>query len=325
MYLEEPLLQHGLSITYEVENLQCHEQTDFQHVIIGESKAYGRMLFLDGVVQSTQADEAIYHETLIHPLMVTHGHARRVLVGGAGEGACLRELLRHPSVEQIVAVDLDAQVIELCKQHLPSWHQGAFEDPRVELRIEDVQETLRRSKAAGERWDVIVLDITEPVEDGPAVDLFTVRFFDEVAAALADDGMIVLQSGEFDLADLDSVRTVCTTLRQSFAWVNVVHVMVPSFHCMWCFTLAAKRPMDIAPADLRARVGALIEANLGSKYGPLRYYDEPRHLALTTPPPMFAEVLERPGRVITGKDDARLITYSRERVDRARIEGYADE
>ncbi|MCA9701689.1 MAG: methyltransferase domain-containing protein, partial [Myxococcales bacterium] len=190
--VEEPQ-SSGVTIYFEIDEVLYERQSAHQHVMVADTPAYGRALFLDRLIQSTSSDEVLYHEPLIHPALLIHGAARRVLVAGAGEGASLRELLRHSEVERIIAVDLDPTVVEASRAHLQDWHQGAFDDPRVDLRFEDIQHTLAES--ADGSFDVIVLDITDPVEDGPSVDLFTVRFYREVARVLADDGIVVLQAG----------------------------------------------------------------------------------------------------------------------------------
>nr|WP_255216692.1 methyltransferase domain-containing protein [Pseudenhygromyxa sp. WMMC2535] len=262
------------------------------------------------MIQSAESDEFIYHEALIHPAMTIHGDVRRVLVAGAGEGASLRELLRHRGVESIVAVDLDPEVVELCRTHLPSWHRGSFDDPRVELRFEDIQATL--AKAADGSWDLIVLDITEPIDEGPAAALFCREFFAEVARVLADDGVVVLQGGELDLADLDIARDVRATLAAVFPWVEVAHTFVPSFHCLWGFFLAGKHAFALTPEDLEARVAELcgLAGNTGS--GGLRMYDALRHRAVVEAPIYLREALaQSPGEVLSAGQSARLVPYER--------------
>lgn len=289
----------GLSLLFTLGEVLVERQTAYQHLIIAETPAYGRALFLDRLIQSAAADEALYHEPLIHPAMVLHGGVRRVLVAGAGEGASMRELLRHRSVEQIVAVDLDREVIDACREHLPSWHAGSFDDPRVELRFEDIQHTLAETPDGS--YDLVVLDITDPVVDGPSVELFTVRFYREVARVLADDGIVVLQSGELDPSDPSVVRTVRSTLGAVFPWVRVMHGFVPSFHALWAITLASKRDLELAPAELEARIEAID--------GELQMYDADTHRGLFHLPRFLAERLAEPGTVISGDDGERLISY----------------
>jgi spermidine synthase len=252
-------------------------------------------------VQSTEADEAIYHELFVHPALTIHGAPRRVLVSGAGEGATLREVLRHPSIEEILTVDLDPAVVEACREHLPTWSDGAFEDPRVTLRYEDVQHTLAN---ATETFDAVLLDITDPVQDGPSVDLFTTRFFRSVRDALADDGIVVLQAGELDPLGLEPSRAVRSTLLEVFDWVVFGHLHVPSFGGIWSVALAGKQPLEANPPDLEQRYARL------PKHA-LRVYTPTAHRAMLELPPFLAQGLQQPGRVVTGEDADRIITFEK--------------
>jgi spermidine synthase len=297
--IHEPLGQ-GVSVIYDLDEILIDVETEHQRLTIAETPAYGRALFLDGLIQSAEADECLWHEPLIHPAVLIHGDPKRVLVGGAGEGASMRELLRHPGIEAIVAVDLDPGVVEACREHLPSWHQGSFDDARVELRFEDVQDTLRA--AADKSYDLIVLDITDPVDEGPSVDLFTTKFFAEVSRVLADDGLMVLQAGELDPHDMRVARTVRSTLAAVFPWGCLLHSYVPSFHALWSVRLAGKRRFELEPADLEARI---------AKLDGLRMYDLQTHRSLVHLPRFLAERLAIPGRVI-GEDDERLLAFQGE-------------
>lgn len=294
--IQEPEIE-GVSILYSVERLVAHARTAHQEVIIADTGAYGRMLFLDGLVQSAEADEAFYHEALIHPALVLHGGPRRVLVGGTGEGAALREILRHRTVERVLSVDLDAEVVALCREHLPQWHAGSLDDPRVELRTEDIEETLRA--AAPGSFDAIVLDVTDPTDEGPSAALFSTRFFARVLRALADDGVAVLQAGELDLLDLSMARTIQSTLRAVFPEVRFAHNFVPSFHCLWGYALLSRRPLVVDPPDLGARIARL---------GPMQWYTEASHRAALELPPLLRRRLDAPGAVITG--EGPLLSYT---------------
>ena len=297
LILQEPEID-GVSMLIGIDEVIAQRRTKAgQELLIAETSAYGRTLFLDGLVQSAEADEALYHEPLVHPALVLHGAPKRVLVGGTGEGASLREILRHRSVERIVSVDLDPEVVALCKEHLPGWSEGSLDDPRVELRVEDIQVTLAAAKPG--EYDAIFLDITDPVEDGPSAALFSTKFFAQVARALAEDGVAVLQSGELDPIDLRMSRAVRSTLQAVFPFVEFVHTYVPSFHCLWGFAIVAKRAISREPADLTARIAAL---------GPLRVYTPTSHRAMLELPPYLQRRLEEAGPVITGEGD--LLSYT---------------
>ena len=296
--ISEPLGQ-GVTVNFEIERVIVEGETTFQEYIVADTRAYGRVLFLHHLIQSAEIDECLYHEPLIHPGAIVHGALKRVLVAGAGEGATMRELLKYPSIEKIVCVDLDGEIIDVVREHLRPWHEGSFDDPRVEVRIEDAQKTIRESKDG--EWDMIVLDISDPVEEGPSVDLFTVRFYREVARALADDGIITMQCGELDPADMRICQTVRTTLLEVFPWVEFMQTYVPSFHSLWGLAMVAKQPKELVPADLEQRVAGI--------EGPLKVYDANTHRALLNLPKFMREQLERPGKVMTGEGSERLITY----------------
>lgn len=297
--VDEPL-GAGLQIVFPLEEVFVERQTPYQHVMVAETFAYGRALFLDRLIQSAEADEVLYHEPLIHPGLVVHGHARRVLVAGAGEGASLRELVRHRDIEKVLAIDLDPEVVGISREYLPSWHQGAFDDPRVELRFEDIQTTLAASPPAA--WDVVVLDITDPVEEGPSIDLFTTKFFRSVERVLADDGIVIMQAGEIDPSDTRIISTTLSTLRAVFPWVRLLNTFVPSFHCLWGIALAGKRAFELEPADLAERIARLPTEQL-------QVYDEHRHRAMLRLPKFLQARVDEPGVVITGDGNDRLISY----------------
>ena len=166
--------------------------TKYQQVEIFDTETFGRVLRLDGKTQSSQSDEYVYHEALVHPVMLHHPAPRRVFIGGGGEGATLREVLRHRSVESVVMVDLDEEVVNLCKEHLPTWHQGAFDDPRVELRHEDALAYLENAE---QPFDVMILDLVDPMEAGPAYRLYTQEFYHMAMDRLTEHGALVVQSG----------------------------------------------------------------------------------------------------------------------------------
>ncbi|MEK7713807.1 MAG: hypothetical protein AAB302_03605 [Deltaproteobacteria bacterium] len=158
---------HGIKKTlYSVE-------TEFQSMEILETGSYGKCLILDGKMQSSEVDEFIYHEALVHPAMLTHPKPESVFIVGGGEGATLREVLRHKTVKRAVMVDIDKEVVDKCRELLPEYSQGAFDDPRAELQYMDARKYLEDTN---EKFDVIIIDISEPVEEGHAYQLYTQDF-----------------------------------------------------------------------------------------------------------------------------------------------------
>lgn len=174
----------------EVTRVLYDAKSEQQHVRVVETVRYGRALLLDGVVQTTEADEHIYHEMLTHTPILAHGSAKRVLIIGGGDGGMLREALRHPNVEGVTMVEIDASVVEFSKKHLPSLSQGAFEDPRLDLVIDDGAAYVARAR---KKFDVIIADRPDPI--GPGAALFAKSFYADCRARLRRGGVLVTQNG----------------------------------------------------------------------------------------------------------------------------------
>ncbi len=165
-------------------------ETDHQRLRVFENARMGRVLTLDGVVQTTTGDEFIYHEMLAHVPIFAHGAAKRVLIIGGGDGGMAREVLRHTSVEHVTMVEIDAGVVDFSKQYLPTLSAGAFDDPRLDLVIADGAAFVRETDR---RFDVMIVDSTDPI--GPGEVLFTDTFYDHARGLLNEDGIIVTQNG----------------------------------------------------------------------------------------------------------------------------------
>ncbi len=284
---------HGIkSIVYAA-------QTKYQQVEIMDTWSYGRCLVLDGKIQSSAMDEFIYHEALVHPVMLAHPNPRKVFVVGGGEGATLREILRHRSVEKVLMVDIDQEVVESCKTYLPEWHQGAFDDPRVELKFLDARKYLEETN---EKYDVIVIDISEPVEEGPAYLLYTKEFYKIVREKLTADGMISLQAGTTACTALLNFSAVFRTLRASFPVVLGYEASIPCFGLPWGFALASKTvdPERFTLREVDERIAARIK-------GDLKFYDGTLHQGLFVLPKFIRNELAREERII--EDNAPLFTY----------------
>ena len=170
----------------------AHGKTAFQEMYIVRTGAYGKALVLDGKWQSCTGDEFLYHEPLVHPVMLLAGSPKRVLILGGGEGATAREVLRWKTVEHTTMIDIDGEVVEACKKHLPEMHQGCFDDPRLEVVIGDALDFLDNTSAT---WDVIISDLSDPIEEGPSFKLFTKEYFEKTKAVLSQGGAFVVQAG----------------------------------------------------------------------------------------------------------------------------------
>lgn len=289
--------QAGLSLQYEIGRVHAHLRTEFQEVLIAETRAFGKALFMDGVIMSSAHDEGAYHAALVHPALFTHPAPKRVLVGGGGEGATLREILRHPEVERVTMVDIDEEAVRACREYLPEWHRGAFEDPRVELVFDDVRAVLERMPPG--ELDVVILDLGDPVVSEPSRHAATEQFYGLVVRALGPGGIAGVQAGEVDGATTDNYRAFLRTLGRCFRHVRPYRRSIPSFCCSWGFALAAEAPLPEAPPELEAR----FERAGGTAF---EDYDPEGHRAMMWLSPRERRRLEAPGRIFRDEEPVAL-------------------
>jgi spermidine synthase len=269
-------------------------RTAYQEVEVVDSLQHGRCLLLDGKTQSAEADEFIYHEGLVHPAMVTHPNPVSVFIAGGGEGATLREALAHNTVERAVMVDLDSEVVEVCVRYLPNHHRGAFDDPRTELHHRDAREYLETTQ---DTYDVIIIDLPDPQEAGPASLLYTQNFYRLLSQRLNPQGLMAVQSEPCMVGNLEAFSAINNTLRSVFPHVYPYHIMVPSFASDWGFNLASLGPNPLA-LNVQEVDRRLADRGCAS----LRFYDGVTHNGLFALPKHVRTTLENEQRIITEDD-----------------------
>ena len=199
------------------------QKTDFQELAIHETPAFGRILTLDGVCQTTEKDEFFYHEMMTHPPILAHGQVRKVLIIGGGDGGILEEALKHQTVEKITLVEIDPAVIELTKTYIPSIPGRAFEDPRTDLVIGDGVKFVEQCQ---EKYDLVIVDSTDPI--GPAEVLFHADFYGMCKRCLTERGIMVTQNG-VPFLQPDEFTTTYKRLRGLFADAGFYFVPVPTY------------------------------------------------------------------------------------------------
>lgn len=173
------------------------------------------------------ADEYVYHESLVHPVMLSHPEPKTVFVGGGGEFATTREILRHKSVEKCIMVDIDKVVCDICREQMPEWHGGCVDDPRLEVYYEDAKAWIERYDG---KFDIIIMDIADPIEAGPGIALYTQEFYQFAITKLNPGGMLVTQSGPGATFNADECGSVIhKTLRSAFDFCAVYSSDIPSF------------------------------------------------------------------------------------------------
>ena len=264
---------HGL--TCKVSKTWHTEQTEYQKLAVLETETFGTMLVLDGMVMTTDRDEFVYHEMLVHVPLFTHPNPRRVLVVGGGDGGTVREVLKHETVEEVVLAEIDGKVIEAAKRFLPEL-ANSFNDPRVQVKVGDGFKHIHDHKGA---YDVILVDSTEPV--GPAAKLFERGFYQGIYEALKEDGLFVAQSDN-PWFHGELIRQVFSNVGEIFPITRLYICNVPTYPSgMWTFTLGSKQydPLEAAlPAQLSF---------------PTKYYTPEVHRAAFALPRFVKELTER--------------------------------
>ncbi|MEW5922101.1 MAG: polyamine aminopropyltransferase [Bacillota bacterium] len=269
-------------------------KTAYQDVEIIETDFFGRCLVLDGKIQSSEYDEFIYHESLVHPAMIIHPDPREIIVLGGGEGGALREILKYSSVEELLMVDIDRDVVSLCEKYLPEWNRGAFKDPRTELLFMDARKYMENNN---KRWDVIFIDITEPLDDSPAYLLFTREFYQLLTNRLKKNGIIALQAGNLNPRLLYCHGAIYNTLKQVYRHVDSYGPFIPSYDTVWGFLFVSH---ECSARDYTPEMIDNIIAQREIK--DLKYYDGLTHTHIFTLPRNLRMLRSREKRIIEDKN-----------------------
>lgn len=247
-------------------------RTAFQEALIFRNERFGRVLTLDGVVQTTENDEFCYHEMITHVPIIAHGAVRRVLIIGGGDGGVLREALKHPGVTATM-VELDKTVVNICREYMPSLSAGAFDDPRADVRFMD---GIKFVAETDEKFDVIIVDSTDPI--GPGDVLFTQEFYVDCARCLTEKGMLITQSGVTFMQN-DEARNTWERMKSLFVDPAFYVTQVPSY-AAGLMTLGwgchSIEPRQTSVAELTERVS---RAGLSTKY----YTPAAHHAAFSVP------------------------------------------
>jgi spermidine synthase len=281
-----------------VTNVLAYKKTAFQEMYIVETGAYGKALVLDGKWQSCTGDEFLYHEPLVHPAMIAHGSPKSVLVLGGGEGATVREILRWQSVERVMMVDIDGEVVSACREHLPEMHQNAFDDPRTELVIGDALKVLDTTE---ETWDVVISDLSDPIESGPSFALFTQEYFQKLRNVLAPGGYLVIQAGPVAPVGLTLHGRLVNTLKTVFPHVTSYSSYIPTYASPWGFALASEQLLETRP-DPEAVDALLAQGTTGG----LRCLDGTTLLGMLQTPAYIRRVIAQETEVFTLKSPPKF-------------------
>jgi spermidine synthase len=255
----------------KVSNVYVSTRTKYQEVQIVDLEGFGRALVLDGYVQSTEVDEFLYHESLVQPAMTTHPNPARVLIIGGGEGATLREVLKHGTVVEAVMVDIDGELVEYAKKYLGVMHRGSFNDPRAKVLIMDGLKYVE--EAPRNYYDVVVSDLTDPY--GPEISrlLYSAEFYSKVKKLMRGDGILVTQAGNsFFFPKV--YEGIVSNLKEVFKIVREYWTWIPSFGYACNYVIASDKhdPLLLTPED--------VERVLRSRGVVNKYYDGNQHYAM---------------------------------------------
>jgi spermidine synthase len=265
-YVEKLYAGYGQSFT--LDQVLFEHRTEHQELIIFRNREFGTVMALDGIIQTTERDEFIYHEMMTHVPLLAHGNARRVLIIGGGDGGILREVLKHASVEHVTQVEIDQAVIDMCRQYLPNHSAGAFDDPRANIVIADGVEFVSECQ---ETFDVIISDCTDPV--GPGEVLFSSRFYEGCKRCLNEGGVFVAQNG-VPFMQPDEILTTRRRLGPYFADQTFYNAAVPTYAggvmtFAWATDNPALRQLDLNTVQVRYEASEIYT----------RYYNPALHVA----------------------------------------------
>jgi len=253
-------------------------KTRFQKMEIYETDSFGKVLLLDGLVQTTERDEFFYHEMLVHPALTAHPKPDDVLIIGGGDGGALREVLRH-RVARATLVEIDEAVIAACRRFFPGL-ASSFDDPRASVRIADGNDFIRESK---DKFDVILVDSSDPV--GPSAVLHQRKFFAALKTRLKPGGVIAAQAGS-PVFHLDHLKRKAAFLKKLFRVAAYYLGPVPTYPGgFWCYAFLSDRIEPLKPLRKDPPRG-------------LGYYNKDVHrAAFASPELMRAGTVPGPGRL----------------------------
>lgn len=266
---------------YVKANRQIGEwQTKYQKIAIYDTPQYGKIFRLDDFNMTSEREEFVYHENLVHPALTAHPEPRKILIIGGGDGGSSEEALKHPSVEQITLVEIDDEVIRIAKEHFQTVHKGAFDDPRLKVIIDDGIKFVRKTD---EKFDLIVLDLNDPV--GPATALYSSEFFQLCKKALAPGGALTLHIGS-PTAHPERVTELTRRLNGIFSIVRPYLMYIPLYGAQWAMGVCSEQ---LDPKAFTAdEIGTRIKTRCLKQ---LQFYNGETHLSVFALPNFVRELV----------------------------------
>ncbi|WCJ29355.1 Polyamine aminopropyltransferase [Euphorbia peplus] len=294
----EETIDDDLKWSFALNSVLHKGTSEFQEIALLDTKRFGKVLMIDGKMQSAELDEFIYHECLIHPALLSHPQPKKVFIMGGGEGSAAREALKHKSLDEVVMCDIDQEVVDFCRTYL-TVNQVAFSHNKLNLVINDAKAELEKRK--NEKYDIIIGDLADPVEGGPCYQLYTKSFYQSILKPrLNPHGIFVTQAGPAGIFTHKEVfSSIYNTIKQVFKYVVAYSAHVPSFADTWGWVMASDEPLSIKAEEIERRIEERIE-------GDLLYLNGPAFLSSTILNKTISLSLLNEKHVYT-EDDARFI------------------
>ena len=287
------MINEGLKQLVKVDDEIFSCETKFQSVLIQRTASFGIRLLLDDRTQSAELDEFIYHESLVHPCVVFHSNPKSVFVAGGGEGATIREVLRYKNIQNVTMVDIDEEVVKVCQKYLPNHSAGAFDDDRLNLHFSDALIYLDKNLT---RYDIIIVDLPDPLGDGPALMLYTKEFYELLKNRLNPGGMIVTQAGPTGPILSDQYfNRIAKTIQNVFPNIFTYESFVPSFGSIWGFVIGSLDSKNLSISEIDSKL-------LERKVVDLKYYDGITHQGMFSLSRQMRNVLLKDVEIITSQD-----------------------
>jgi spermidine synthase len=220
---ETETLYNGIQVRYENSKTLFHEKNDLQDLVLFDNPILGRVSMLDGVTQVTEADEFIYHEMMTHIPLFTHDNPQHILIIGGGDGGIAREVLRHSRVQSVTMIEIDKAVVDFSQEFMPKINNGAFDNPKLTLKIADGAAFVRDTN---QKFDVIIVDSTDPVGMGSV--LFTQEFYTDCHHILNTGGILVTQNG-VPFMQSDELKQSVTYFRRIFKTGTCYRATIPTY------------------------------------------------------------------------------------------------
>ncbi|CTQ56032.1 Spermidine synthase [Roseibium album] len=280
-------LYPGVEVSYSCDEILYQEKTEHQDLVLFTNPVFGKVLMLDGVTQVTTKDEFIYHEMMSHVPIIAHGSAKNVLIVGGGDCGLAEEVLKHPTVETLVQVEIDASVVEFSKEHFGDFNEGVLEDKRFELVIAD---GMKFAAETDRGFDVVIVDSTDP--HGPGAVLFSEEFYRNVHRMLTPGGVLVTQNGVPFLQEeelVTSVERFSRIFKDAAAYIAAIPTYFGGHMTLgW----ATDNP------DLRRQAVSVLEERFKAADFETRYYTPDVHAAAFALPKFILDAVEK-GRAKT--------------------------